>query len=198
MQLNLAAFHYEYVNKQFFSYLPVLSGALVTATLVNIPKSKVDGFEMDFTAEPAEGLRLTGGVTYIKTKVDNYVGFDFAGAPLDFSGKEFNYAPPWSANFDAEYKVPVGGSLKAFVGGSVTYRARTFADLGENPDFRMPAYTLLDARIGVESEDGWRLSIYGRNLSNKYYWNSVASAGDGAVRFTGEPRTFGATFSYRY
>ncbi len=198
LQINVAAFHYDYVNKQFFSYLPVFGGAVTTATLVNIPKSKIDGFEVDFTAEPVDGLRLTGGVTYIKTKVANYVGFDFAGRPLDFSGKEFNYAPPWSANLDGEYKFPVGASLKAFVGGSITYRDRTFADLGENPDFRMPSYTLLDARIGLESENGWRLSIYGRNLSNKYYWNSVASAGDGAVRFTGEPRTFGATFSYRY
>lgn len=198
LQLNMAAFHYDYVDKQFFSFLPVLSGALVTATLVNIPKSQVDGIEFDFTAEPVEGLRLTGGATYIKTKVASYVGFDFAGRPLDFSGKEFNFAPPWSANLDAEYKFPVGGELKAFVGGNITYRASTFADLGENPDFAMPSYTLLDARIGIESGDGWRLSIYGRNLSNEYYWNSVASAGDGAVRFTGEPRTFGATFSYRY
>lgn len=62
----------------------------------------------------------------------------------------------------------------------------------------MPAYTLLDARIGIESENGWRLSLYGRNLTDEYYWNSVASAGDGAVRFTGEPRTFGASFSMRF
>lgn len=197
VQLNASAFHYDYVNKQFFSFLPVLQGALVTATLVNIPKSTVDGADIDITVQFG-GLRLNGGATYIKTKVKNYVGFDFAGRPLDFSGKEFNYAPPWSANLDAEYKFETGGDLTPFVGGTVTYRDKTYADLGENPDFVMPAYTLLDARLGLESIHGWRVSIYGRNLTNKYYWNSVASAGDGAVRFTGEPRTFGANFSYRF
>lgn len=198
LQLNLAAFHYDYVNKQFFTYLPVLQGALVTATLVNIPKAKVNGLEFDFSAEPVDGLRLTGGATYIKTKVGKYVGFDFAGRPLDFSGKEFNYAPPWSANVDGEYKFNPGADVRPFIGGTVTYRSRTYADLGENPDFFMPAYTLLDARIGVESRHGWRVSIYGRNLTNRYYWNSVASAGDGAVRFTGEPRTYGINFSQKF
>lgn len=197
VQLNASAFHYDYVNKQFFSFLPVLQGALVTATLVNIPKSTVDGADIDITAQFG-GLRLSGGATYIKTKVKNYVGFDFAGRPVDFSGKEFNYAPPWSANLDAEYRFEAGGDLTPFVGGTVTYRDKTYADLGENPDFAMPAYTLLDARFGLESIHGWRVSIYGRNLTNKYYWNSVASSGDGAVRFTGEPRTFGANFSYRF
>lgn len=197
VQFNAAAFHYDYVNKQFFSFLPVFPG-LVTATLLNIPKSNVDGVEFDITAQPIEGLRVTAGATYIKTEVKKYIGFDFAGAPLDFSGKEFNYAPPWSANLDAEYTFPVGDALKAFVGGSVTYRDSTFADLGENPDFAMPSYTLLDARIGLVSDAGWRVSLYGRNLTDEYYWNSVASAGDGAVRFTGEPRTIGANFSYQF
>jgi len=198
VQLNAAAFHYDYKDKQFFSFLPVLQGALVTATLVNIPKSTVDGFEFDVTAEPVDGLRIRGGATYIKTEVKDYVGFDFAGQPLDFSGKEFNYAPPWSANFDAEYEFQSGGNVRPFIGGSITYRDNTFADLGEPANFAMPSYTLLDARLGLISDNGWRLSIYGRNLTDEYYWNSVASAGDGAVRFTGEPRTFGASFSYRY
>lgn len=198
VQLNLAAFHYDYVDKQFFSFLPVLGGFLTTATLVNIPKSTVEGLEFDIVAEPVDGLHLTGGATYIKTKVKDFVGFDFQGQPLDFSGKEFNYAPPWSANLDAEYQFETGGALRLFIGGTITYRDDTFADLGENPDFAMPSYTLIDARIGIESEKGWRLSVYARNLTDEYYWNSVASSGDGTARFTGEPRTFGATFSHRF
>lgn len=198
LQLNMAAFHYDYLNKQFFSFLPVLGGFLTTATLVNIPKSKVDGFEADVTTSPISGLTLRGGMTYIKTKVDHYVGFDFAGQPEDFTGKEFNYAPPWSANGDAEYRMPLNGSLQGFVGATVTYRARTYADLGEPASFRMPSYTVLDARAGVESSQGWRANVWIRNATDRYYWNSVASSGDGAVRFTGPPRTYGLTLAYRF
>lgn len=198
VQLNAAAFHYDYKDKQFFSFLPVLQGALVTATLVNIPESTVDGIEFDITAEPVEGMRIRGGATYIKTEVKDFVGFDFAGQPLDFSGREFNYAPPLSANLDAEYEFQTKGSARPFIGGSITYRDNTFADLGEPASFAMPSYTLVDARLGLISDNGWRLSIYARNLTDEYYWNSVASSGDGAVRFTGEPRTFGASFSFRY
>lgn len=198
VQFNASVFHYDYKDKQVFSFLPVFGGLVTTATLINIPKSTVDGFDFEVTAEPIDGLRLTGGATYIKTEVKNFVGFDFQGQPLDFSGGEFNYAPPWSANLDIEYSFETRGGLKPFVGGTITYRDRTFADLGENPDFFMPSYTLFDVRIGIESAAGWRLSLYGRNLTDEYYWNSVASAGDGAVRFTGQPRTFGATFSQRF
>lgn len=198
VQLNVAGFHYDYRDKQFFTFLPVLGGALVTATLANIPKSTVDGIEFDVTAQPVAGLRLTGGGTYIKTKVKRYENVDFAGRPLVATGREFNFAPPFSANVDAEYRVQTGGSIRPFVGVTLSYRSRTFADLGEAAYSRIPDYALVDARLGIESELGWRFSVYARNLTDEYYWNSVASAGDGAVRFTGEPRTFGATFSQRF
>ena len=198
IQFNAAAFHYDYKDKQVFSFLPVFGGLVTTATLINIPESTVDGFEFDFTAEPIDGLRINGGVTYVDTAVGNFVGFDFAGAPLDFTGGEFNYAPPISANFNVDYSFPLSQGIDGFIGGSMSYRDRTFADLGENPDFFMPSYTLLGARIGFETDSGWNVAVYARNLTDEYYWSSVASYGDGAARFTGDPQTFGLSIGYRY
>ena len=134
----------------------------------------------------------------IDTKVGRFNGFDFTGARFDFTGSEFNFAPPVAATADAEYRTDIGGDLEGFVGGSLTYNARTFADLGEPDRFKVPAYTLLDARIGIESSHGWRVSVWGRNLTNEYYWNSVNSGGDESNRVAGAPRTFGASFGYRF
>ena len=196
LQINLSAFYYDYLNKQFYTYVPTPPiGAL--STLINIPKAKVKGLDVDFSARPVDGLTLRGALTYIKTEIGNYNGFDLNSQPVNFAGKEFNYAPPLSATFDAEYRFPVGGDLEAYVGGGGLYNDRTFADLGESPRARMRSYMILSARAGIDSHAGWQLGIWVRNLTDKYYWTSIVTGGDLFNRFTGMPRTFGATASFK-
>jgi iron complex outermembrane receptor protein len=76
----------------------------------------------------------------------------------------------------------------------------------------IPGYALLAARIGVEAEDGrWRLSAFGRNLTNHTYYtattvfvlNSVMSAGGfsapgGFVGWYAPPRTYGVEASFKF
>lgn len=197
VQFNVAGFYYDYKDKQFFSYQPVFPG-LTTATLLNIPKSKVKGIDAELITRLTPEFTLRGAITYIKTEVGQFSGFDFTGAPFVFTGSEFNFAPPVAATADAEYRTEVRAGLKAFIGGSLTYNDRTFADLGEPPRFQVPGYTLLDARIGMESDNGWRVSVWGRNLTDKYYWNSVNSGGDESNRVAAAPRTFGITFGVTF
>jgi outer membrane receptor protein involved in Fe transport len=57
----------------------------------------------------------------------------------------------------------------------------------------------LNSSIGIHTLDHkYELSIWGRNLTNTYYWSSVASNANTVVRFPGQPLTFGATLSARY
>jgi iron complex outermembrane recepter protein len=198
LHLNVAAFFYDYRDKQFYTYVPVpLVGT--GATMVNIPKSDVKGVDADFTLTPVSGLTLRAGGTYIKTRVGgHFSGYDFRGAPVDFSGKEFNYSPPWSVTFDAEYRFSVGSGLQAYLGFGGLYNDRTFSDLGESPDDRLPAYTLLDARVGLESEAGWRAGFWVRNMTDRWYWITNQLGGDTAIRIAGMPRTFGLSAQYRF
>jgi outer membrane receptor protein involved in Fe transport len=162
---------------------------------VNIPKSKVKGAEADVTIRPINGLTMRGGITYIDTKVGTYSGFNSAGTPLNFTGSEFNFAPPVSANFDVEYRQKVAGDLDGYIGFGGLANSRAFADLGQPARQRLPAYVTYDARIGVESDKGWRAGLFVRNLTDKYYWTTVNYTGDTLSKFAGMPRTFGASFS---
>jgi len=45
---------------------------------------------------------------------------------------------------------------------------------------------------------GWKLNLWGRNLLDEYYWTSVSSNANLAVRFAGKPRTFGLNLSMSY
>ncbi|AMK26537.1 TonB-dependent receptor (plasmid) [Sphingobium sp. SJ10-10] len=194
LQFSLSGFYYDYRDKQFFTYVQSL---IVLPTVINIPKSSVKGFDFDFTARPVDGLTLHGAATYVKTEVNQYVGLNYLGLPTYYSGSEFNLAPPFSANFDAEYAAPVGDGLEGYIGSSGVYNSRTYADLGEPSAFQIKRYFVLDARIGLRSDKGWYASVWARNLNNERYWSNAISFGDGVSRIAGRPRTFGVTIGMR-
>jgi iron complex outermembrane recepter protein len=197
VRLDIAGFYYDYRNKQFYTYIPIpIIG--VGATLVNIPKSSEKGIDANIAVTPVSGLTLRGGATYIDTRVGEFQGFDDDARPENFTDKQFNYAPPVSATLDAEYRVAVAPRLQSYFGVGGVYNSKTYADLGESQANELPAYAVLDARVGLESETGWRFGLWVRNLNDKYYWISSQLGGDTSVRIVGMPRTFGLTAGYRF
>lgn len=197
VHLNLSAFYYDYVDKQFFTYEPVPpigTGSL----LINVPKSKVKGIDADITINPAQGLTLRGAITYVDTKVGNFNTFDFLGNLVNATGTEFNFAPPLSGSFDAQYSFPIGAERSLYLGGGGTFASRTYSNLGETPESRIPGYMTFDARAGVESDAGWKVGLFVRNLANKYYYTAVFPSSDTNQRFSALPRTFGAVASFRF
>ena len=76
------------------------------------------------------------------------------------------------------------------------HSSKTNASLGGEADFQLPAYTLLDLRAGIENRDkGWKLLLWGRNVTNDYYWVNSPRNQDAVVRYAGRPVTYGVTFS---
>src|SRR3546814_15753292 len=66
VQLSGAAFYYDYRDKQLIGWANTAFGPL--PQLVNIPKSRVVGAELEITAQPVVGLRVNADVTYIDTQ----------------------------------------------------------------------------------------------------------------------------------
>ena len=62
----------------------------------------------------------------------------------------------------------------------------------------MRAYALLNGSVALYSQKGWEVSLWGQNLTDKYYWVSGAENANVAVRFPGRPRTFGLTGKYNF
>lgn len=196
VQLNAAAFYYDYVDKQFLTLSPGLIGDQFITT--NIPKSKVKGIEGDVTIRPSERFTFRGGLTYINTKVGSFVTYTGVGQTANIKGNSFNLAPDWTGNFDAEYRQPISNDIEGFVGFGGVYNSSTFADLGETPNYRLKGYTSLDARIGLDSAKGWTGYVWVRNLTDAFYLNNVTTGADVLMSTTGLPRTFGATLSFKF
>lgn len=198
VQLSAAAYLYDYENKQIRGFvLDPVFGPL--AALVNVPKSKVKGFDANLTVRPVQGLTLSGTLSYTDSKINgDFSNFNYLGQIQNFTGEAFPHSPKWQATANAEYRFPVGGEWNAFVGGNISYRGATNAGFGELEELRIKSYSLVDLRAGVQN-DNWRVEVFGRNVGNTYYYSEVARLfGDSLVRFTGMPATYGITAGYRF
>ena len=200
VQLNGAVFHYDYRDKQALGSViltPNIFGPL--NLLVNIPKSKVTGAELQAVVRPVRGLTLNAGVTYVDSEIGNFTNFDPFGVVRNFQGEAFPNTPKWQWTASADYEFAVTDALKAFVGANASGRSATNGALGRNAILGIDGYTLLDLRAGIGAVgDRWKLSVWGRNVTDKYYWTNAYKIADVSARFAGMPATYGASLSFRY
>ncbi len=199
LQLNGSLFYYDYKDKQVLGRdLDPIFGPLLT--LVNIPKSHVLGAELQATWKPFPGLTIAPDVTWLQTRIDgSFINYDSFGVLQNFSGESFPYTPKLQMTVDAEYRWRLNADYEAFVGGDLNHQSGTNGFLGNAPILNVNPYTLLDLRAGIESPSGnWRVSVWGRNITNQYYWPTVIRDNDTINRYAGMPLTFGVTLNYRY
>jgi outer membrane receptor for ferric coprogen and ferric-rhodotorulic acid len=147
-----------------------------------------------------EGLTFDGGATYVDAKVDStFFVSDSFGNTIDIRGETLPSTPKWQLSGDSQYSFAVSDRYKLFIGATARYRSKAVAAFGDVPDFRLPSYSLVDVRAGLEDSSGrWKAQIYGRNIFNKFYLIHVTHNVDTVARTTGMPGTYGISLSYRY
>jgi len=149
LQFNAAGFYMDYRDKQVRGKLfDVIFGTL--DTLVNVPKSRIYGFEADVTMRPIHELTVTAGITYLNSKIDEFVGYDAYGGfdnnidsrpgtfdPTgavpnveDFSGVRLPYTPTWSGVVSVDYRPELANGGHPFVGATLNFRSDQSAAIG--------------------------------------------------------------------
>ena len=198
LSLNLSAFHSDYKDKQVKSKLndPIF-GPL--DALVNIPKSVIKGVEVEAAVHPVTGLALGGSVTYLDAKLVEANGIvDLLNVAGNWGGNPIPYTSKWNASTNANYTFPLGDA-EGFIGAQINYRSVATSSIGNEPVFQIPSYTLLDAQAGMNFAEGrYRVMLWGKNISNKFYLTNIIHYTDGIQRFMGKPATYGITVSFRY
>lgn len=213
-RLNGAAFYYDYKDKQ-------IRGAIVDPVfgnlqaLDNIPKSRIYGAEAEVSFIPLDGLTLGGSATYINSKITEYVNFSASNQVTDFAGSRIPFTPKWSGSFTADYRWRVG-SISPFIGASLSARSGTIANIGGDRGYVPPpgavrqevplgrtfdidGYLLVDLRAGIAGEnDQWRVTVFGKNVFDKYYILNTYKDFDTVNRLTGMPATYGVTVSFNF
>ncbi len=202
LQLNAAAFFYDYEDKQEQDAAVTFVGNI--SGLANVPKSEISGAEVDMQWVPAEGWNVHLGVALLDTEITEWMAVDRENSAwptvvrTDVSGRELAMSP------ELQYSVLVGKEWTMGNGRVLDISADySFTDSttgGAQVSDATEEYGVANARIGYGSDDGkWRVLLWGRNIGDEYYYPSAYQGGNGPyVRVVGMPRTWGISLDYKF
>ncbi len=211
----------------------------LTDNVFDFQRVTVKGATLALRIEPLRDLALSASATYLHWSIDRADApagtvFDPAtgqGSPY-VVGQNINglfdlpYTPRYSALAAGDYTVARLDRQDILLHLDYVYRARMFTFADSGPDVpgnqfnTQQAYGLLDGRITLSQETDWahrvKLSIWGRNILNRKYYQPALGVGAGLTSFDttsgvatpsgyvtragawAEPATYGLAIRYEY
>ncbi|EAQ04350.1 TonB dependent outer membrane ferrichrome-iron receptor [Pseudooceanicola batsensis HTCC2597] len=152
---------YDLTKKNVVVPVVLPSGAIDRQT---IGQSRVRGLELEARAELAEGLTLSGGYSYQKSK---FVRGSVRGVRVD--GNEFATVPNHIASLWLTYDLPTTGALGDMsVGIGARYVGPYYYNVFNN-NGKSPGQTNIDASFTYGVSENTELSVNVSNLFDKQY-----------------------------
>lgn len=190
--LNGAIFYYDYQDMQNTSFIGITN-------VVTNNDATIVGGEIEFSAQPLEGLQVSAGAGLLDTEVNDIT--NPTGRDLFTGDVRLPMAPSFTANGLVRYEFD-WGKWTAFAQVDGNTRSEMFRDSLNNPSTLIPGNTEVNARIGLgDSRDDWRLSLWVNNLFdsrkpvNKFDLSGVGNSGEIVYQL---PRWFGATLTVNF
>ncbi|RAK51433.1 TonB-dependent receptor [Phenylobacterium deserti] len=202
LSLNTAAFYADYANLQVQAARVDAVSGITSFAPTNAGSSVSKGVEVEWFGQVAQGLTVSGGVTYLDTSVDVdgltcptplqnsatvstgsplnacYRTTPTGSALLNVRGGRLPNAPEWRGSLTVRYERDLTADLNGFVQVTASGQSGVNFTLEQDADLRQPAYGTADASIGVRRADGrWGASLFVRNLTNEHFLSGMGRAG---------------------
>lgn len=170
-ELNIAVFYMDYEDLQVSQF----DGA-VGFNIGNANSTIVQGIEIDGRMQLSNHLSASYGVAILDFEYEDFTnGNCYFGQThdstvgddnfCDYTGLRGVYTPELTFNLGFQYVRPLGAlELVAALDAQWVDEQQVHVNL--DPRGEIDAYTMLDARIGIES-DNWGLALLGKNLLNE-------------------------------
>jgi iron complex outermembrane receptor protein len=208
--LNGTAFFYDYEDKQLRAkFVDPIFNQL--DKLLNVPKSEILGAELEFTVLVTDSLEISLAGTWLDSEVTEYDGavgstvgpMGFEPIMASYAGTELPYTPEWSYSARANYSFDLSATLQGFASVGLNGQSDSVGVLTPVPRlqerYRIDGYSLLDMNLGIRSlSAGWELALWGKNLTDEYYWHSAVPAFDTDGRYPGRPAEYGVRVAYSF
>lgn len=195
----------------------------------NVGQLTQDGFELDLQFQPNENFISTAGLSYLDSEFNSFPNATALPAVVaaaqaankiptgqDLTGQRNHFSPEWTFSLMSEWSDNLGDTgLGWFVRGEYQYTddQNVGAETNQNPQSIQQAYDLVNARAGITGiNETWELSIYGKNLTDEGYCQTIfnqpigttlglvnSATGGGMQRCVlGAPKTYGMEASYNF
>lgn len=175
---------------------------------INGGKARSQGLELSMRALLGDGWSLQGSYAYTKAELAEDAE-DFVDGDDAFSGDRLPGSPETSLSFGVAYDTEVFGGMPLLVNYGVSYTGDIINRVGLH-DFgeTLPSYTLHNLSATI-SGDRWDVTLYAKNLFDKYAVTSTRSDPErlrqvngfdlrSYGKFINQPRTIGVEFSYEF
>jgi len=181
--------------------LPAQTVALILYERVSVATGEVHGLgscadayifgldpetDLPYTPNPSSGISLlgTGGTPLNQpgqTGLFVYPGFNPATAPNGGAGisKDLSHhmlpnVPPFTANFGAQYSLPITSNWASTLRGDFYWQDSSMARVfNDNPYDHIHGYTNLNLTLILTNQNGWQVMLYDKNV-----FNTTAITGD--------------------
>jgi len=213
---NLTLFRGTYDDLQVSSFDPVTNLFATT----NAASAKNQGAELELQFAATEALRLSLNVAYLDATYERFTNSPCWGGQLvlgtgcgpsptnpavnvqNLSGVVLPYAPEWSGNAAADYRLAVGDQYALRFGTDVFFTTE-FATLTDiNPRSFQGGFAKVNARIAFgRADEVWELALVGRNLTDKRtaaFKNTIPGGFFSIASFTEPPATYTVQARYRF
>ncbi|MBW8811805.1 MAG: TonB-dependent receptor [Caulobacterales bacterium] len=215
VQLNLAAFYYDYTNHQ-------VTQVVGATTFTRSASGRLYGAEAELAVQASESLRLDAALGLMRSK---YRGnamdpADPSSPTRNVNGNPFPNAPETTFNAGADWTLYDGEKGKLTLRGDVSYMGKyyfdPFKDYGQKPcdkpapGFNIlqagpdiacgnPGYWLVNSRLTYE-RGNYALSVWGKNLFDKNYYTYGLNIDVFGLDYLnrGMPRTYGVEARVRF
>ena len=201
-QINVSGYHDWIARGQRVAY--TLLGSTPSAVTVNVPESRITGFEFDGSIRPANWFTLGATLNYIDAQFvegKNLVSVG-GGAPVRFG--TYPESPKWSGGIYNEIEVPVHNDITASLRSDLYSQSRFYfsSTANNNTGAQISGYTLVNFRLGIQdSKAGWSVAGIVKNAFNRVYYAGGIATGE-LFQFNtlvpGSPRTFMAELRYKF
>ncbi|MDB4109403.1 TonB-dependent receptor, partial [Porticoccaceae bacterium] len=181
------------------------------------PEVEVYGAEFEVSLAPVEGLTLSLAATALEHEItqSSDESIDILGHFRNLEGDAVPYTADLTVRFNAEYRWSTG-NIEPFIGLTYLYEDEKSTSIGGeditisqaptnklipgwNHPFLLDEINLLNVRAGFTSMDGkWTAFVWGRNVTDEYYWSNSTVNDDTIVRLAAKPRTYGLTVNYQF
>ena len=190
MYLNASAFYYDYSDYQAYTFVNI-SG------FVQNKDATTYGLDVEFTAEPIEGLRLGLAGSILKATVKN---LEFA--PGLFRDVRPTYTPTKQFAARASYKIPVDVAKGNFtIAADGNYVGSVYHNIRNFDGDRFPGYFVGNAQLSwADFSDKLSFTAWIKNITDKHYGVigfDLATFYGGNIEAYGMRRTAGLSASLK-
>jgi iron complex outermembrane receptor protein len=149
----------------------------------NAHRAHSDGVELETSAEPLDGLSLTGNASYLETKFDlfpNAAAAVVGGVPvlLAATGNQLPLSPHWQLFASASYRLPIDVHGDLRIGVDASYVGSYYSDVFNFVQAKVASQTFVDGFISYAPQNSrFVFSLTGKNLADHFNYQSLTWSG---------------------